>query len=419
MSQFLSSRLKPFTYRNFRLFYFAHILSLIGRWSHDLARAWIIYELTASAGAMGNVFLAGAIPVLFLMFYGGALVDRSDVRKVMMTTQATMAVVALIFAFWVEFGEIKMWHFIIYAVIEGIVTAFDGPTFQALIVRLVPRQDYQQALALNSMIFHMGRVLGPLIAGLLIVLHGPGLVFIMDAITYILLVFVLWQLEWKGTKKSIQKVTKSSTAQIVDGLVYFFKDTNLAYSFYQLLLAICLIIPNMVSVLRTYVPVKFGLDAEAYGWVFSFPAVGSLLGALTFAIWKPKNPSSTLWLGIPLTVSFLFAIPWATSPQMVSFFMSVMGFGSYLMMAALTVSLHLTVINEYRGRLSALIGIAFLSIGPLMSFPVGHLSDHYGYETTMQVCAGLFFVLSVALRFMYRRRIRQMNVSEFENSAID
>lgn len=406
VSQFLASRLKPFQYRNFRLFYFAHILSLIGRWSHDLARAWIIYELTARAGAMGNVFLAGAIPVFFLIFYGGALVDRADVRKVMMTTQAVMAFVAIFFAFWVEFGEIQMWHFLIYAAIEGVVTAFDGPTFQALIVRLVPREDYQQALALNSTIFHTGRVIGPLIAGLLIVLHGPGLVFMLDALTYSVLVFVLWKLDWTPTKRTVTQVTKSSTAQIKEGLAYFFKDTSLSYPIYQLILAIGLVLPIMISVLRVYVPEKFGLDANAYGWVFSFPAVGSLLGAMSFALWKPKNPLVTLWFGIPIAVTFLLLMPMAATPLQASILMSFLGFASYLMMAALTVYLHLTVKDEFRGRLSALIGIAFLSIGPFMSFPIGHISDHFGYELTMRCSAILFFICSLILRLAHKRRIR-------------
>lgn len=405
MSQFLASRLKPFQYRNFRLFYFAHILSLIGRWSHDLARAWIIYELTARAGAMGNVFLAGAIPVLLLMFYGGALVDRSDVRKVMMTTQAVMCFVALIFAFWVEFGKIQMWHFIIYAVIEGVVAAYDGPTFQALVVRLVPREDYQQALALNSTIFHMGRVLGPLIAGPLIILHGPGLVFFLDALTYLLLIYILWKLDWSPAARRVSEVAKSSTEQVKEGLVYFFKSPMLSYPIYQLVLAIGLILPLMVSVLRTYVPLKFSLDAAEYGWVFSFPAIGSLLGALSFALWKPKNPLVTMWIGIPIIVLFLLLMPLAHTPLMASAFMSGLGFASYLVMAALTVYLHLTVKDEFRGRLSALIGVGFLSLGPLMSFPVGHISDRVGHELTMRVCALSFFIGSLILRLIYKKHL--------------
>ncbi|MCO5113189.1 MAG: MFS transporter [Bdellovibrionaceae bacterium] len=402
MSQFLISRLKPFWYRNFRLFYFAHILSLIGRWSHDLARAWIIYELTASAGAMGNVLLAGAIPVLLFMFYGGALVDRADVRKVMMITQSIMCGLAIIFAFWVEFGQIQLWHFIIYAIIEGTVAAFDGPTFQALVVRLVPREDYQQALALNSTIFHTGRVLGPFIAGSLMMIYGPSLIFFLDACTYMVLVFTLWQLDWSPTAKKVSEVAKSSTEQIKEGLVYFFKSPVLLYPILQLILAICFIFPLLLTVLRTYIPIKFGLDAGTYGWVFSFPALGSLFGALTFAIWKPKNPLTSLWVGIPAMVFFLFLIPRANTPFEASMLMAGQGFASYLVMAALTVYLHLEVLDEYRGRLSALIGILFMSIAPLMSFPIGHLSDVLGYEFTIESCAILFFIGSLTLRIFHK-----------------
>ena len=184
----LRSRLSPFKHKDFNGFFIVQSLSLIGTWSHDLARAWIVIELMGKASALGTLMLAVAIPSLLLILFGGVVVDRTDMRKLMMVTKVILAVSSLALAFLVEFGEIQMWMLLIFAVIEGLIVSFDSPALQSLVVRLVPRDDLQQALAINSTNFHTGRMLGPLVAGTLMAWHGPALVFLFDAISYILLI---------------------------------------------------------------------------------------------------------------------------------------------------------------------------------------------------------------------------------------
>lgn len=395
MGELIKMRLAPFRNRSFRHFFIAQTLSMVGSWSHDLARSWIIAEATGSSGALGNLNMAIAVPCLFFILQAGVIVDRSDVRRMIQWTKSLLGIASLILAAITEFSHLEVWHLLIFGVVEGIVVSFDSPAFQAVIVRMVPRADFQQAIALNSTNFHASRMLGPIVAAWLMAWHGPSLVFFFDGITYLIVAGVLM---YAQVKKIPHEVVKQSSFQgLKEGLQYIYGSPSLRYRVAQLMLTICCIYPLMVSVFRIYIYQKFNLNAHEYGTVFSFPALGSMAGALTFAIFHPKKPIRALWLGVPLVFLMLMVMPLISQLWITVIAMSLTGFGTYLSFASLTVSMHLEVEEKYRGRMSSVIGMNFASIGPLMSFPWGHLSDFIGPPLTIWICALTFGFFSAVL----------------------
>jgi len=147
---------------------------------------------------------------------------------------------------------------------------------------------------------------------------------------------------------------------------------------------------------------KFDLDAHEFGTVFSFTALGSMFGALTFAVIQPTRPIRALLLGVPLVFVMLMIAPWLPTLSLTVTAMSLTGYGLYLTFASLTVSMQLDVDEAYRGRLSAVIGLGFSSIGPLMSFPWGHLADYIGAPQTITAAAVIFGVSSAVLALANR-----------------
>ena len=125
------------------------LFSLIGRWSHELARSWLIIELTGNAKSLGLVMMASSVVVAFFILKGGALVDRGDAKKIMVVTQFLMGILVLLLAIFCSWGDIKLWHFIAFAMAEAVIISYDSPTFLAVVVRLVEKSDFQQAMALN------------------------------------------------------------------------------------------------------------------------------------------------------------------------------------------------------------------------------------------------------------------------------
>ncbi|HMN68776.1 MAG TPA: MFS transporter, partial [Bdellovibrionales bacterium] len=334
MRELLRNRLSPFRHRHFRNFFLAQTLSLVGSWSHDLARAWIVVSATGSSGALGNINTALAVPCLFLILQGGVLVDRADVRKLLMWTKTLLGISGIVLALLTETSEIQIWHLMIFAVIEGVIVSFDSPAFQALTVRLVPRAEFQAAIALNSTNFHSSRMLGPVIAAWLMNIHGPGLVFMFDAVTYFLVAVVLSRVEL-DVRPAINKERK----RLRDGLRYIANHPQIRFRVMQLMLTIAVVFPLTISVFRVFIQTKFNLDAHEFGYVFSLIAIGSMAGALTFAVVQPKEPEKALFYGVPLVIAMLLVMPFMPTLMTPVTAMGLSGYGLYLTFASLTVSM--------------------------------------------------------------------------------
>lgn len=405
MHELLRSRLAPFKHKDFRRFFFVQSLSLVGTQSHELARAWIVVEMLKSATALGSLYLAVALPSLFLILHGGVIVDRADVRKILLVTKVILAIAATTLAFTVHFSEPKLWFFLLYAVIEGITVSFDQPAYLALTTRLVPRADFQQALAMNSINFHTARMLGPLVAGVLMAWSGPSLVFFFDAFTFFVLLLVLWSIKLnKPVREHANK--QSSLDATLDGFRYIARHPTLRYRTLQLIVAIVLIFPLMMVVFRAYLKHKFHLEADEFGYVFSVPAIGSMAGALSFAVFKPVKPLRALRYGLPGVAVFVALIPFATTPFMSAVLMGFAGFALYLSFASLSVSMQLDVVEEYRGRLSAVIGLCFVSLGPLMGMPMGYLSDLFGADHLIWGVVVIFITMSTSLFIAHKEALK-------------
>ncbi len=395
MGEILKARLAPFRNSSFRRFFVAQSLSMIGSWSHDLARSWIIVEATGSSGALGNLNTMIAVPCLFLILQAGVIVDRANVRRLIQWTKSLLAVISLALAALTEFSQLEIWHLLVFGLVEGIVVSFDSPAFQAVIVRMVPRADFQQAIAINSTNFHVSRMLGPIVAAWLMALHGPSLVFLFDGLTYLGVTFVLAKVHLKDLPRATVK--QSSFQGLLAGLGYMARHPTLRYRILQLILTVSCVYPLMVSVFRVYVQQKFSLNQTQFGTVFTFPALGSTFGALSFAVIQPKQPFRAIRFGIPLVFIMLILLPLIPDLWWTVAAMSLAGFGLYLTFASLTVSMHLEVEETYRGRMSSVIGLNFTSIGPLMSWPWGHLADFIGSPQTIWISAVFFGLFSAIL----------------------
>lgn len=347
--------------------------------------------------------VATALPGLFLILHGGVLVDRIDVRKMMIWTKALLAVIALSLAALVEFSQIQYWQLLMFGLLEGLVNAFDSPAFQALVVRLVPRQDFQQALALSSTNFHFSRMLGPAIAGGLMLVHGPSLVFFFDGLTYVALVFILSGVKLDHARRA-GNAFKGQWAAMWEGLLYIARSAKMRHRVLQLVLTICLVFPLLIVVFRTYMKVRFNLNAEEFGFMFTLPALGSMTGALSFALIQPKEPIKALLFGVPGAGGTLVLVPLMPTPLAAGLMMALTGFFMYLTFASLTVSLQLELHDDFRGRVSSVIGLCFMSLGPLMGLPIGGFADLVGFEPSIYALSIVFLVCSAVLAHLHRRR---------------
>ena len=157
---------------NFRLFWSGNFLSNIGTWMQNVAQGWLVLELTNSAFWLGVVGFAGSIPFLAFTLFGGVIADRVDKRRLLLVTQTVMMILAFVLAGLAWFKWINVWGVATIAFLNGVAMAMNAPSYQALVPRLVKREDLTNAIALNSAQFNMSRILGPTLGGYAMMLFG-------------------------------------------------------------------------------------------------------------------------------------------------------------------------------------------------------------------------------------------------------
>ncbi|HEX4925372.1 MAG TPA: MFS transporter [Bdellovibrionales bacterium] len=395
LSALLKARFGPFRHPRFRIFYSAQSLSLIGNWMQEIARSWIILSLTGKASAMGILLAAQAVPGLLFGTFGGSIADQRDVRSILIVTQVALATLAFSLGIVVSQGNVELWHLIVFAAMEGTIIAFDMPAFYKITPSLVPREDFQQALALNSVSFHLSRVLGPTIAGIVMGIWGTASVFWINAVSFLGIVLVVARMPIFESKAQVGPVATQKGMR--EALKYIRGHPKLGNILLQLALIIAFVFPLIFTTFRVYLQKKFALDAKGFGLVFSFPGMGALLGSLTFLLTSPKNPLKVLPFGIIGVCLTLAVIPLFDTLIPTIAAVTIFSFCMFLSISSLTVTTQLTIDNQYRGRISALVGMGFVSLAPIMSGPMGLLSDIVGERALIWSVAIVLFVASAAL----------------------
>src|ERR1700732_856427 len=194
----LSHAWRALRHRNFRLFFGGQSISLIGTWMTRLATSWLVYRLTGSAFLLGIVGFSGQIPTFLLAPFAGVWVDRLNRRNVLIVTQTLAMVQSFALAALTLTKHITIREIIWLSAFQGMINAFDMPGRQAFLVEMVEdKQDLGNAIALNSSMVNMARLLGPSLAGMVIAISGEGTCFLIDGISYLAVVASLFAMRLK------------------------------------------------------------------------------------------------------------------------------------------------------------------------------------------------------------------------------
>src|SRR6202049_2414742 len=205
--------------RNFRLFFGGQSISLIGTWMTRLATSWLVYRLTGSAFLLGIVGFSGQIPTFLFAPFAGVWIDRLDRRKVLVVTQILAMFQSLALAVLTLAGHINIQEIIGLSAFQGLINAFDMPARQAFLVQMVEdKQDLGNAIALNSSMVNLARLVGPSLAGAAIALSGEGYCFLIDGISYIAVIASLVAMRLQSG--IVKPTVDSMLAQLKEGWAY-------------------------------------------------------------------------------------------------------------------------------------------------------------------------------------------------------
>jgi MFS family permease len=204
-------------HRNFRLFIIGQFVSLCGTWIQNVAQGWLVYQLSSSAFKVGLVSSLGSLPVLGFTLYGGALADRVNKHRWILLLQSLMLIPVLGLAVMVQLNRVTVTWVAVAALVLGVLNAFEVPARQAFVVDMAGREDLMNAIALNSSIFNLSRIIGPTIAGILITTAGIALCFYANAVSFLAVVIGLLLMRMPPEQR---RAPTERTGRLWDGLQY-------------------------------------------------------------------------------------------------------------------------------------------------------------------------------------------------------
>lgn len=379
----LSTRFRALKHRNFQLFVFGQLISLIGTWMQNTAQQWLVYRLTGSAALLGVFGFASQFPMLCLAWMGGYVGDRYNRHRGVITTQTLSMILAFVLAFLTLTHLIKTWHLILIAFLVGIVNAFDVPIRQAFFVHMVGKDDLPNAIALNSSIFNGARVVGPAIAGFTIVLVGEGWCFFLNALSFVAVIIALLLMRIPRTESKV--MAESPVRSFIEGFRFAMNDVPIRSAL--LLLCVLSMFGLQYSVfLPIYASDILHGGAKTLGLLMSSAGVGAVLGALQFAA-RTEYKGLARWIASTCTACALglLVFSFANSFWLCAAVLFIAGFAATSQMAATNTIIQQRVPDEMRSRLMAVYATMFMGVMPVGALIAGIIAKHIGAPHTMLI----------------------------------
>jgi MFS family permease len=375
--------LRALRHRNFQFFFAGQLISLVGTWMQNVAQAWLVYRLTGSSLLLGTVGFASQIPVFLLATVGGTLADRHNRHRIVIATQATSMILALILSALNLLGHIQVWEIMVLASLLGVVNAFDIPARQAFLVDMVGKEDLINAIALNSSMFNGARVIGPAVAGILVAAIGEGWCFFVNGISYIAVIAGL--LMMKLGRLPVAERSTSPFDHAVEGF-RFVRRTAPILALLLLIGLVSLVATPYTVLMPVFAGEVFHRGARALGWLMGATGAGALLGALVLAM-KAGLRGLGRWVAFASAGFGLSLVLFASSRWFwLSFALLVpAGFAMMLQMSASNTLIQAMVPDRLRGRVMAVYSMMYMGMAPLGALFAGVVAHRIGAPWTVAI----------------------------------
>lgn len=364
----------------------------------QLAMSWMIYRLTNSPMWLGFAGFSAQLPMFIFGLFAGVIVDHVDRHKLLIWTQALAAVQAILLAVLTFTGHVTLAHLIILDFTLGTINAFDMTTRQAFVVQMVgSKKDLPNAIAINSSVINLTRLLGPAIAGAMIAFVGEGMCFLINGISYIAVLLALMNLKvtpyappafnprkiFSNFKVGYEAIFKNEHMRAVIFFLTFISLFGIPYT-------------TFFPAIAAKVP---GGGARALGWISSCVGIGSLVSALYLSNRRGAPTLARIVGGAGIAFSiFLIILSRLDHFQFILFSVFTTGMSMMLQLASSNTMIQSTVDDDKRGRVMSFFNVALLGIAPfgslLMGFSAEHLSLHTALLINGVICligASLFF----------------------------
>jgi MFS family permease len=389
--------LRAFNHRNYRILFPASVLSNIGTWAQRIAQDWLVLELTGSAQLLGLVTALQFLPSLLLSLYGGVLADRFDKRTLLMLTNIGAGIGSLVMGLLVVTRVVEFWHVALLAFVVGVFSALDAPV----------RTSFS-AISLNSANFNAGRLIGPAASGLLIVLFGTGVSFIINSLTYVAVVIALSMMQ---KEKLFIEAKPDTSAKLKQAVQYVLGQRELKLVMIAVFFATTFGL-NFQIFMAVMATKEFGLGPAEFGLLGSILAVGSFTGVLVSArlehLRVPKFVmAGGIMFGLLLTIA-------AWMPNYGSFAAILPIVGGIALLTLISANSYVQTNSDpkLRGRVMGIYLLIFMGGTPIGSPLIGLFAEAVGIRWAIFACGVIVLIASAIIYLLLVRNPGKEPITE-------
>ena len=392
----MNHALRAFRHRNFRLFYAGQAISLIGTWIQQIALSWLIYRTTGSGFLLGLATFCSQIPMLLFLPLAGLFSDRYDRRTLMIVAYSLAMIQAVTLGTLTLAGTIEIWQILVLGFLYGTIMAFETPARQSLISQMVnDRDDLPNAIALNSVLMNSGRLVGPSIAGVLLVFISEGWCFLINAVSFVAIIASVSMIRLAAKPRA---GTSSSLRNELAVAARYAWNTRPIRLFLALVALISLTASPYTVLMPIFARDVFGGDAHTLGFLVGSAGLGAVIGT-AFLTTRPDVfglsklvPITSAAAGVALMLVGVSQVYWLSL-----IFMACLGFGIIVTAASVNMMLQTLVDEDKRGRIISFYAMAFLGMAPVGGLIAGSLAGQVGAPVTAMIDGAFCLLGALAL----------------------
>jgi MFS family permease len=390
---------RALTYRDFRLMWLGACTSTIGTFVQQFAQSWLVYDLTKNYFYSGLDLFLGQLPVVLFSLIGGVFADRTDRRKLLLMSQYIQMSSAFILTALFQFHVVQVWHILSLSFVTGLGQSFGGPAYSALLPTLVDPEDLNNAIAMNSIQFNLGRIIGPVLGGAAFGALGATWCFALNGISFIAVIISLYVIH-------VKFVPQKSKESILYSMKEGFRFIRASAGMRQLIvLSFCMSMLwfPLAAALPGFVQQVFQQGPKIFTLLLVCSGAGSVTGGLIVAAKGKVQHQGRTSLMIVTVLGAVIA-GFALSRWLPLSCVLIFGVGVTVMSAAsLLVSLaQLNVGDEMRGRVMSVFNLSFRAGGPVGSLLVGGLIPVFGVSATLASSGSILVALALFFLILHR-----------------
>jgi len=390
--------LRAMRHRNYRLFFFGQLISLIGTWMQQVAQAWLVLQLTRDPLWLGLVSVAQFGPVIIFGLFGGLIADQWPKRRTLLATQTSAMLLAFALFLLTVTGVVQVWQVMILAALLGITNSIDMPTRQAFAVEMVGRDDVTNAVGLNSAMFNASRILGPAVAGLLIGAFDISIAFLINGISYIAVIVAYLMMRTSELRPMPAMVRPTTVrgvfASLAEGGRYV-RHTPMVLLAVTVVGLVATFGMNFQVLMPPYADNILHVGASGYGFLMAASGLGSTVAALYIAFQRKVSPLPIVLGAIALGLGSI-VVALSTSFPLSLLAMVIVGAGGIGMAVTANTTIQLSVPDHLRGRVMSLYTTVFAGSVPAGGLLMGWIASSWGVPLSLMIGAILSLIVGLA-----------------------